>query len=150
MVRRGKRNTHSPFTRYAVLSQPAPIDSARAGASAANCDSMSAMAWSGVTSTSAPLIVKDKVIVGSSGGDTGMRGYVAALSAKTGEELWRTYTVPAKGEPGAETWGDLIEWGGAGTWLSGTYDPESNTLYWTTGNPWPDFTGTPRKGDNLD
>jgi alcohol dehydrogenase (cytochrome c) len=103
----------------------------------------------GVTSTSAPLVVKDKIIVGSSGGDTGMRGYVAALSATTGEELWRTYTIPARGEPGSETWGDLIEWGGAGTWLSGTYDPESNTLYWTTGNPWPDFTGTPRKGDNL-
>lgn len=103
----------------------------------------------GITSTSAPFIVKDRVIVGSAGGDTGMRGFVAALSAKTGEELWRLYTVPAKGEPGSETWGDLIEWGGAGTWLPGTYDAESNTLYWTTGNPWPDFAGEPRRGDNL-
>lgn len=103
----------------------------------------------GITSTSAPLIVKDKVIVGSAGGDTGMRGFVAALSASTGEELWRTYTVPAKGEPGSETWGDLIEWGGGGTWLSGTFDPELNTLYWTTGNPWPDFADTSRQGDNL-
>ena len=103
----------------------------------------------GVSSTSAPLIAKDKVIVGSAGGDSGMRGFVAALSAETGEEIWRTYTVPAKGEPGAESWGEFIEWGGGGTWLSGTFDPELNTLYWTTGNPWPDFTGTPSKGDNL-
>ena len=77
----------------------------------------------GITSTSAPLIVKDKVIVGSAGGDSGMRGFVAALHAETGEELWRTFTVPAKGEPGAESWGDYIEWGGGGTWLSGTFDP---------------------------
>ncbi len=103
----------------------------------------------GITSTSAPLVVKDKVIVGSAGGDSGMRGFVAALSPTTGEEIWRTFTVPAKGEPGSESWGDLLEWGGGGTWLSGTFDPESNTLYWTTGNPWPDFTGVPRKGTNL-
>src|SRR5207247_1466735 len=103
----------------------------------------------GVGSTSAPFIAKDKVIVGSAGGDSGMRGFVAALSAETGEEMWRTYTVPAKGEPGAESWGDFIEWGGGATWLSGTFDPELNTLYWTTGNPWPDFTGKPRQGDNL-
>ncbi len=95
----------------------------------------------GTTSTSAPLVVKDKVLVGSAGGDSGVRGFVTALSAETGEELWRTYFVPAKGEPGSETWGDLIEWGGAAAWLSGTFDPELNTLYWTTGNPWPDFTG---------
>ena len=103
----------------------------------------------GTTSTSAPLIVKDKVIVGSAGGDSGMRGFVAALSPSNGDEIWRTYTVPAKGEPGAESWGDYVEWGGGATWLSGTFDPELNTLYWTTGNPWPDFAGAPRKGDNL-
>ncbi len=103
----------------------------------------------GTTSTSAPLVVKDKVIVGSAGGDSGMRGFVAALSAATGDEIWRTYTVPAKGEPGAESWGDYVEWGGGATWLSGTFDPDLNTLYWTTGNPWPDFAGSPRKGDNL-
>jgi alcohol dehydrogenase (cytochrome c) len=103
----------------------------------------------GTGSTSAPLIAKDKVIVGSAGGDSGMRGFVAALSAESGDEIWRTYTVPAKGEPGAESWGDYIEWGGGATWLSGTFDPELNTLYWTTGNPWPDFAGAPRKGDNL-
>lgn len=103
----------------------------------------------GISSTSAPLIAKDKVIVGSAGGDSGMRGYLAALSAETGEELWRTYTVPAKGEKGSETWGDMIEWGGGATWLSGTFEPETNTLYWTTGNPWPDFAAAVRKGDNL-
>jgi alcohol dehydrogenase (cytochrome c) len=104
----------------------------------------------GITSTSAPLAVKDHIIVGSAGGDSGMRGFIAALSPKTGEEIWRTYTVPAKGEPGAESWPDeLREWGGGATWLSGTFDAESNTLYWTTGNPWPDFAGDPRKGDNL-
>jgi len=103
----------------------------------------------GTTSTSAPFIFKDRVIVGSAGGDSGVRGFLTALSAETGEELWRTYTIPAKGEPGSETWGELIDWGGAATWLSGTFDPELNTLYWTTGNAWPDFNGAARPGDNL-
>ncbi len=103
----------------------------------------------GTTSTSAPLVVKDKVLVGSAGGDSGMRGFIVALSAKDGSEIWRKYTVPAKGEPGSETWSDLREWGGAGTWLSGTFDPETNTLFWTTGNPWPDFAGQPRQGTDL-
>ncbi len=103
----------------------------------------------GLFSTAAPLIAKDKVIVGVAGGDTGMRGYVAAISAHTGEERWRTYTIPAKGEPGSETWSDLHDWGGAATWLSGTFDPELNLLYWPTGNPWPDFYGGNRAGDNL-
>jgi len=103
----------------------------------------------GLYASLAPLAVKDKVIVGVAGGDSGMRGYIAAFSAATGEEVWRFYTVPAKGEPGSETWGNYVEYGGAGTWLTGTYDPESNTLFWTTGNPWPDFYGGERKGDNL-
>ncbi len=103
----------------------------------------------GTTSTSAPLIARGSVIVGSAGGDSGMRGFVMALSADTGEVLWKTYTVPAKGEKGSETWGDLIEYGGGAAWLSGTYDPELNTLYWTTGNPWPDYNGAVRNGDNL-
>ncbi len=103
----------------------------------------------GTTSTSAPLAVNGRIIVGSAGGDSGIRGFVVALDANNGNELWRTYTVPAKGEPGADSWGDLIEWGGGGAWLSGTYDPALNTLYWTTGNPWPDFSGATRKGDNL-
>ncbi|MFN7997850.1 MAG: PQQ-dependent dehydrogenase, methanol/ethanol family [Bryobacteraceae bacterium] len=104
----------------------------------------------GQFATLAPMVVRDKVIVGVSGGDNGMRGFVAAFFAATGEEAWRFWTVPAKGEPGSETWGELgPEWGGAATWLNGTYDPELNTLYWTTGNPWPDFYGGARHGDNL-
>jgi PQQ-dependent dehydrogenase (methanol/ethanol family) len=104
----------------------------------------------GAFATLAPMAVKDRVIVGVSGGDTGVRGFLAAYSAATGEEIWRFWTVPAKGEAGAETWGELgPEWGGAATWLNGTYDPELNLLYWTTGNPWPDFYGGARRGDNL-
>ncbi|MEX2261115.1 MAG: PQQ-dependent dehydrogenase, methanol/ethanol family [Bryobacteraceae bacterium] len=103
----------------------------------------------GLFASAAPVAVKDNVLVGVAGGDTGMRGYIAALSASTGEEIWRTYTVPAKGEPGSESWGDYIEYGGGGTWSSGTYDPELNLIYWPTGNPWPDFYGGDRKGDNL-
>ena len=103
----------------------------------------------GTTSTSAPLIARGKVIVGSSGGDSGMRGFIMALSTDTGEALWKTYTVPAKGETGSDTWGSLIEYGGGAAWLSGTYDPQLNTLYWTTGNPWPDYNGDVRAGDNL-
>ncbi|MEO7652549.1 MAG: PQQ-binding-like beta-propeller repeat protein [Bryobacteraceae bacterium] len=103
----------------------------------------------GLFGSAAPLAVKDRVIVGVGGSDTGMRGYIAALSAATGDELWRTYTVPAKGEKGSESWQNYIDYGGGGTWLSGTYDPELNTLYWPTGNPWPDFYGGDRAGDNL-
>ncbi len=104
----------------------------------------------GAFATMAPMAVKNLVIVGVAGGDTGVRGFLAAFSAATGEEVWRFWTVPAKGEPGAETWGELgPEWGGAATWLNGTYDPELNLLYWTTGNPWPDFYGGARHGDNL-
>src|SRR5204863_486713 len=63
--------------------------------------------------------------------------------------IWRKYTIPAKGEPGSETWGNYVEYGGGATWLSGTYDPQLNTLYWATGNAWPDFYGGDRAGDNL-
>ena len=105
----------------------------------------------GYFATMAPLALRDRVIVGVSGGDSGMRGFVAALSACSGDELWRFYTVPAKGEPGAETWGEFdTQWGGGATWMTGTYDPDLNTLYWATGNPWPDFLRTcGRRGVNL-
>ena len=103
----------------------------------------------GEFSSAAPFALQGKIIVGSAGGDTGMRGFIAALSPDDGHELWRTYTVPARGEKGSETWGNYVEWGGGGTWLSGTYDPDTNTLYWATGNPWPDFYAGDRKGDNL-
>lgn len=104
----------------------------------------------GYYSTMAPLALKDCIVLGVSGGDGGMRGFVAAYAASTGEELWKTYTVPLKGEPGAETWGEFDpQWGGAATWMTGTYDPKLNLIYWTTGNPWPDYYGGGRRGANL-
>lgn len=100
--------------------------------------------------TSAPLIVKDKVVVGISGGDDGVRGFVAAFDANTGEEKWRFWTIPGPGEKGNESWpGDSYLHGGGTTWLPGTYDPELNTLYWGTGNPAPDYDGSIRPGDDL-
>lgn len=104
----------------------------------------------GYGATSAPLIVKDLVISGTSGGDEGVRGFVAAYKASTGERVWRFWTMPARGEPLSETWvGKAIEHGCSTAWLTGTYDPELDLLYWTTGNPCPDFNGDERKGDNL-
>jgi alcohol dehydrogenase (cytochrome c) len=100
--------------------------------------------------TSAPLVVGDLVISGHSGGDEGVRGFLAAFDQATGKETWRFWTVPKPGEPGSETWkGTAIEHGCAATWLTGTYDAESQTLYWPTGNPCPDYNGDERQGDNL-
>ena len=100
--------------------------------------------------TSVPLIVKDKVLVGTSGGDDGVRGFIAAFDAQTGKEAWRFWTIPGPGEPGSASWpGDLYMHGGGTTWMPGTYDPELNTLYWGTSNPSPDFEGTVRPGDDL-
>lgn len=100
--------------------------------------------------TSAPLVVKDLVISGTSGGDEGARGFVAAYKASTGERVWRFWTVPLPGEPLAKTWiGRAIEHGCSTAWLTGTYDPETDTLFWTTGNPCPDYNGDERQGDNL-
>ena len=100
--------------------------------------------------TSAPLVVNDLVISGTSGGDEGARGFLAAFKASTGEEVWRFWTMPAPGEPLAKTWaGRAIEHGCATAWLTGTFDPESGLLYWTTGNPCPDYNGDERRGDNL-
>ncbi len=102
------------------------------------------------SATSAPLVVKDKVIVGTSGGDDGVRGFVAAYDAETGKLAWRFWTIPGPGEPGSASWpGQLYLRGGGTTWMPGTYDPELDTLYWGTSNPAPDFDGAPRPGDDL-
>ena len=101
-------------------------------------------------STGAPLVVNDLVIAGVSGGDEGVRGFLDAYRASTGERVWRFWTVPAPGEPGSETWkGRAWEHGCAATWLTGTYDPDARLLYWPTGNPCPDYNGDERQGDNL-
>lgn len=100
--------------------------------------------------TVAPLAVKDKIIVGISGGEYGIRGFLDAYDAETGNRAWRFYTVPAPGEPGHETWeGDAWKTGGAPTWVTGSFDPELNLIYWGTGNPGPDWNGEVRPGDNL-
>jgi alcohol dehydrogenase (cytochrome c) len=99
----------------------------------------------------APLVADGKVIVGASGGELGVRGFVAAYDADTGKELWRTFTVPAPGEPGSETWpagGDEWKTGGASVWVTGNYDPETNIVYFGTGNGGP-WMGDQRPGDNL-
>ncbi len=100
--------------------------------------------------TAAPLVVKDKVIVGIAGAEYGIRGFLDAYDAKTGKRAWRFWTVPGPGEPGNETWsGDSWKTGGAPTWVTGAYDPQANLVYWGTGNPGPDFVGDDRQGDNL-
>ncbi len=104
----------------------------------------------GCNITSAPLIIRDKVIVGGTGGEHAHRGYINAFDAKTGRHLWRFYTIPAPGEPGAETWDPrMLKYGGAPAWLVGSYDPELNLLYWGIGNPSSDFYDALRPGDNL-
>ena len=100
--------------------------------------------------TSAPLVVKDLVITGTSGGDEGARGLISAHRVSTGERVWRFFTMPAPGEPRSETWvGRAIEHGCSAPWLTGTYDARAELLYWTTGNPCPDYNGSERQGDNL-
>ncbi len=109
-----------------------------------------ANAAAGYAITHAPLIVKDKVIVGTAGGEYGIRGFIAAFDPKTGKEDWRFYTVPGPGEPGHETWaGDSWKTGGGSIWMTGSYDPALNLTYWGTGNPGPDWNGDARPGDNL-
>jgi alcohol dehydrogenase (cytochrome c) len=104
----------------------------------------------GYAITHAPLIVKDKVIVGVAGGEYGIRGFIAGFDAKTGKEAWRFNTVPGPGEPGHETWGgDSWQHGGGSVWVTGSYDPEQNSTYWGIGNPGPDWNGDARPGDNL-
>src|SRR5262245_31202145 len=104
----------------------------------------------GYAFTHAPLVVKDKVIAGTAGGEFGVRGFIAAWDVKTGKEVWRFYTVPGPGEPGHESWsGDSWKNGGAPIWVTGSYDPDLNLTYWGTGNPGPDWDGAGRLGDNL-
>ena len=100
--------------------------------------------------TMPPTIIKDKVIIGTAGGDLGLRAFVAAYDAKTGKQLWKFYTIPAPGEPGSESWSD-DSWktGGAAVWNAGAYDPQANLVYFGTGNPAPDWDGRTRLGDNL-
>jgi alcohol dehydrogenase (cytochrome c) len=104
----------------------------------------------GFSITGAPLALNGLVVVGVSGGEAGIRGFLDAYDAKTGERRWRFYTIPAPGEPGAETWsGDAWKTGGGATWLTGSYDPELDLIYWGVGNPGPDWNGDNRPGDNL-
>jgi alcohol dehydrogenase (cytochrome c) len=104
----------------------------------------------GYSITVAPLAVKDKIVVGVAGGEYGVRGLLDAYDAKTGQRAWRFWTVPAPGEPGNETWkGDSWKSGSAATWVTGAYDPDTNLIYWGTGNPGPDWNGDVRLGDNL-
>lgn len=104
----------------------------------------------GYSMTVAPLIVKDKVIIGPAGGELGIRGFLAAYDAKTGEQAWRFNTVPQPGEPGNETWGlESWKYGGGSVWLTGSYDPELNLVFWGIGNPGPDWNAAARPGDNL-
>ena len=100
--------------------------------------------------TLSPLVADGKVMVGCSGGELGVRGFVAAFDAETGKPLWKTYTVPAPGEPGSETWpkGDQWKTGGGPVWIMGNYDPATNIAYWGTGNGGP-WMGDQRPGDNL-
>ncbi len=100
--------------------------------------------------TSAPLVVNDKVLVGTSGGDDGVRGFLAAFDAESGKPLWKFWTIPAPGEPGSQSWpGKSYLHAGGTTWMPGTYDPELGILYWGTSNPSPDFDGAVRPGDDL-
>jgi alcohol dehydrogenase (cytochrome c) len=100
--------------------------------------------------TSAPLAIRGKILVGTSGGDDGVRGFVVAFDAVTGKILWRRWTIPAPGEPGAASWpGQSYLRGGGAAWMPGTYDPELNMLYWGTGNAAPDYDGSVRPGDDL-
>jgi alcohol dehydrogenase (cytochrome c) len=105
---------------------------------------------SGYAITHAPLVIKDKVIVGTAGGEFGIRGFIAAYNVRTGKEVWRFYTIPGPGEPGHETWaGDSWKTGGASIWVTGSYDAALNLTYWGVGNAGPDYNGDARQGDNL-
>jgi alcohol dehydrogenase (cytochrome c) len=100
--------------------------------------------------TGSLLAVENLVVAGTAGGEQGVRGFLAAYDQTTGKEVWRFWTIPARGEKGSETWDGIdIDHGGGPTWMTGSYDPETKTIYWPTGNAGPDFNGDNRKGDNL-
>jgi alcohol dehydrogenase (cytochrome c) len=104
----------------------------------------------GYSATASPLTIGDLVLSGIAGGEEGARGFVDAYDVSTGKRVWRFYSIPARGEKGAETWvGNALEHGCGATWLTGSYDPELATVYWAVGNPCPDYDGDERKGDNL-
>ena len=104
----------------------------------------------GYSFTLAPLVIKNLVLVGVSGGEYGIRGFIDAYDAATGARKWRFYTIPGPGEPGHDSWeGDSWKIGGSPSWITGTYDPATNTTFWTTGNPSPSNRGEGRAGDNL-
>lgn len=104
----------------------------------------------GYSKTAAPLIVKDKVVTGIAGGEFGIRGFIDAYDADTGELAWRTHTIAGPGNPDVSTWsGDSWKTGGGASWITGSYDPELDLIYWGTGNPGPDWNGDVRLGDNL-
>jgi len=104
----------------------------------------------GYASTLAPLVVKNKVIVGVAGGEYGIRGFIDAYDAQTGKQAWRFYTIPGPGEPGFSSWaGESWKIGGTGVWVTGAYDPEQNAVFFGTGNPGPDYHSGSREGDNL-
>lgn len=109
-----------------------------------------ANARAGYAITHAPVVVKDKVIVGTAGGENGIRGFIAAYDVHTGKEAWRFYTIAGPGDAGAATWGkNSWQTGGGPVWVTGSYDPALNLTYWGIGNPSPDWNGDPRPGDNL-
>ena len=104
----------------------------------------------GYSMTMAPLALRGKVIIGISGGDAGIRGFIDAYDGKTGKRAWRFWTIPGPGEPGHETWpADAWKTGGGATWVTGSYDPELNLVYWGVGNPGPNWNPGPRPGANL-
>jgi alcohol dehydrogenase (cytochrome c) len=104
----------------------------------------------GYAATIAPIVAKDKVIVGVAGGEFGIRGFIDAYEASTGKRAWRFYTIPGPGEPGHDTWaGDSWKTGGASVWVTGAYDPEQNLVLYGIGNPGPDYHSESRLGDNL-
>jgi alcohol dehydrogenase (cytochrome c) len=105
---------------------------------------------SGYSKTAAPLIVKDTVVTGIAGGEFGIRGFIDGYDPETGDRKWRTYTIAGPDNPDVASWaGDSWETGGGASWITGSYDPELNLIYWGTGNPGPDWNGDARLGDNL-